>query len=197
MDNVKKQNNFLNAIQKYASEQKKQMIADVEKFKAIEMKKAENEGLRDAHLLIQKEIEIKRNEITAQIARQEHESLVAIYKRRQEIVAEVFDAAKNKLVQFVQTPDYKTGLLRSAKAIADTFGKNDAAVYLAKQDMPLAAELKPLFGGKTEFFEDEQIELGGVKAVCKALKIIADETLDSKLALQVEWFTLNSGLKVM
>ena len=46
-------------------------------------------------------------------------------------------------------------------------------------------------------FADKSIKIGGIKGFCKAMNIVADETLDSKLYAQKEWFIENSGLSVL
>ena len=60
-----------------------------------------------------------------------------------------------------------------------------------------AFSLKALFSGETEVCTDKTIKIGGIKGYCKALSIVADETLDSKLYAQREWFIENSGLSVL
>ena len=58
-------------------------------------------------------------------------------------------------------------------------------------------EIKALFGGIAEVLADKTIKIGGVKGYCKSMGIIADETLDSKLDAQREWFTENAALSVL
>ena len=53
------------------------------------------------------------------------------------------------------------------------------------------------FAGSTEVVADKSIKIGGIKGFCKAMNIVADETLDSKLYAQKEWFIENSGLSVL
>ena len=58
-------------------------------------------------------------------------------------------------------------------------------------------KIKAVFAGSTEVVADNSIKIGGIKGFCKAMNIVADETLDSKLYAQKEWFIENSGLSVL
>ena len=77
-----KTGNFLNAIQKYADEQKHKIESEVERFKREELKKAEDEGLKDAYVLIQKEMGAMRIGISSEMAKREEKSKQALYQKR-------------------------------------------------------------------------------------------------------------------
>ena len=75
--------------------------------------------------------------------------------------------------------------------------------FLSKESMRwlgqvFAAEgIKALFGGSTEVRADKTIKIGGIRGYCVDMGIIADETLDSKLEAQREWFVENAALSVL
>ena len=52
------------------------------------------------------------------------------------------------------------------------------------------------FGRKCDIESTDEITIGGMTGLSKKLGMLADETLDSKLEQQREWFFENSGLKV-
>ena len=81
--------------------------------------------------------------------------------------------------------------------IASDDEENIKLSSLNEKDMDFADKLKALFVGETEVCTDKTIKIGGLKGYCKALSIVADETLDSKLGAQREWFIENSGLSVL
>lgn len=197
MENANKTNNFLNAIEKYAEQQKQQMATEVEEFKAAELKKAEDEGLKDAYNIIQSEIAAKRTSITSEFARREHECKVELFTRRKEMTEEIFSKVKQKLLDYTSTSEYKDKLFESAKQIAKLVGNNKCVMYLRQNDMQYSAELANLFDGEITAEAAKDIEIGGVKVFCKSMNIIADETLDSKLNLQINWFAENCSLKVV
>ena len=63
-ETVSKTDNFLKAIEKYAEQQRSKIQSEAEDFKQKELSKAEDEGLKEAYILIQK----KMNDIKAEIA---------------------------------------------------------------------------------------------------------------------------------
>ena len=192
----KKTGNFLNAIQKYADEQKHMIRSEVEKFKAEELKKAEDEGIRDAHALIQKEMASMRAGITSELAKKEDEGRQALYKRREEMVEEVFARAEKRLLEYSATEQYKDALKKNAAEAAAYFADDEITVYIKSDDMPLGAELKEIFGQNCSIKAASDIAVGGFKAQCEKKGIVVDFTLDTRLENRRDWFLKNSKLKV-
>lgn len=52
--------------------------------------------------------------------------------------------------------------------------------------------LRAAFGRSCEVRESDEIRIGGLKAFSEALGVLADETLDSRLEDQKEWFAEHS-----
>ena len=195
-DTVSKTDNFLKAIEKYAEEQRTKIRSEAEDFKEKELNKAEEEGLREAYVLIQKKMSDIKTEISAGLSRAETASRRRIFVRRQEIEADVFEKAKNKLVEFTKTADYGKSLEKSAALISEKLTGDDTVLLVREQDMKYKDKLCTAFGRSCEVKTSEDILIGGVIGVSKKLGLLADETLDSKLEEQHEWFCENSGLKV-
>lgn len=191
-----KTGNFLNAIQKFADEQKHLIRSEVEKFKAEELKKAEDEGIKDAHALIQKEMASMRTGIAGELARKEDEGKQQLYKRRSEMVDEVFQKAQKKLENYTKTEKYKTLLMQSAAEAAKYFANDEVTVYIKQDDMPLKSDIEKSFDNKCSVKAVSDICIGGLKAQCESRGIVVDFTLDTKLENQREWFLQNSKLKV-
>ena len=192
----KKTGNFLNAIQKFADEQKHQIRSEVERFKAEELKKAEDEGIRDAHALIQKEMASMRAGIAGELAKKEDEGKRQLYHRREEMVSEVFLKAKEKLLEYTKTDEYKAALKKDAKQAADFFTDDEITVYLKDDDMGMQSELSDIFKNNCSFKAASDITIGGLKAQCSSRGIVLDFTLDTKLENRRVWFLQNSKLKI-
>ena len=73
MPSDEKASAFLEAINKYAEQQRNEIHAEVEQFKEEELKKAEIEVLTDAYTLIQKEMAQMRKEVATEISHEEVE----------------------------------------------------------------------------------------------------------------------------
>lgn len=195
--NDAKTNNFLNAIQKYADKQKQDMQQEIETFKTEAMQKAEAEGLKAAYDIIQKEMNNNKAVITREFAKKEKESQDELFLKRAEMMQAVFDKATEKLVSYTSTEEYKNKLTLQAQNIAKLFGNKSCIIYVNEKDRDFAKQLKSCFDGESEIAVTPEIKIGGFKVYCEDMNIIADETLDSKLQDQRQWFTENSDLKVV
>lgn len=193
---TEKTGNFLKAIEKYADEQKRKIESEVEAFKREELKKAEDEGLRDAYALIQKEITACKTKITSDLAKKEAENNKILFERREEIKKEVFDKAEQKLKDFTKTAQYTDMLTKSAKAMAEYFGNNICILYVKEDDKDKINALTSFFNGNATVKTDSKILIGGLRGGCENMGIVLDDTLDTKLASQNDWFLENSDLAV-
>ena len=113
------------------------------------------------------------------------------------MVDEIFDLAAQKLVAYTAEARYTQQLKESAKAIAELFDNNDCVLFMNERDLGMAEELKGFFGGNVQVQADSSIKIGGVRGYCESKSIIADETLDSKLDAQREWFIESAALCVL
>lgn len=197
MEKTAKTDNFLKAIKKYADEQRNAMRTEVEQLKEEKIKEAEKKAKYDSEKLIKDRLEAKRNEQTSKLAKMTQDGQKKLFLERAEMTDSVFKKAEEKLIEYTKTAVYGEKLLQSAKNIAALFGGESCTVYVNERDMAAADKIKPLFSGETEFSVDKTIKIGGLKGYCKAMSIVADETLDSKLNAQREWFIENSGLSVL
>ena len=182
MENSKnKTDNFLKAIKKYADEQRSAMQTEVAQLKEEKLKEATEKGRHDSEKYIKDKLEESRK----------------LFLERAEMTESVFKKAEEKLVEYTKTSDYSNSLVKSAKEVAKLFADNDCVVYVNERDMKNSDKIKAVFAGSTEVVADKSIKIGGIKGFCKAMNIVADETLDSKLYAQKEWFIENSGLSVL
>lgn len=206
--------NFLKAIEKYAEEQRNKIRFESESFKKQELEKAETEGIREAYTLIQREMAAIRTEISSQLSRDEMASRKKIFEKRNKMTENVFEKVTQKLVEFTKTADYEKLMLESVKKIAQAL-KADDVIFLIKEsdlkfadkikvaytaerlkDKKLADKIKSAFSPSCEVKPSKEIKIGGITGRSASLGLIADETLDTKLDGQREWFYQNSGLRV-
>lgn len=197
MDKTVKTDNFLRAIKKYADRQRKHMREEVEQLKEIKLSEAEKKAKLDSKKLISDKLEAKRNEETSRLAKLTQDGQRKLFEKRAEMTEKIFETAAQRLVKYSESSEYKEMLLKNAKEIASVFKDQDCVVYVNEKDMSMQAEIKAVFAGKAEIEADKGIKIGGLKGYCEAMSIVADETLDSKLEAQREWFIENSGLSVL
>ena len=191
-----KTSNFLEAINKYAEEQRNQIYAEVEQFKKQELEKAETESLNDAYVLIQKEMSQMRLAISSEVSRKNMERRKTLFEKRQQITIEVFQKAANKLAEFTKTADYLVLLEKYAAQIAQVLTQPGTVLSIRKKDAALASHIQKAFGGNCTIEETNDIKLGGIRGYNASMGLVADKTLDSKLEEQREWFTETCGMRV-
>lgn len=187
---------FLNAIEKYARQQRDALVSETELFEKRVLQKAEEEGLRDAYNLIHREQDAMRASIAAEIAKKEAAGNLEIFKKRQQITEEVFAKAIAKLQDYAETSEYEKKLTESARECAEFFGNGKVEICLCKRDMKFADRLSDLFKGECTVKEVFDIKVGGLRVYCPERQIAIDRTLDAKLEQQREWFYVNSSLQV-
>ena len=206
--------NFLKAIEKYAEEQRNKIRFESGSFKKQELEKAETEGIREAYTLIQREMAAIRTEISSQLSRDEMASRKKIFEKRNKMTENVFEKVTQRLVEFTKTADYEKLMLESVKKIAQALKADDVIFFIKESDLKfadkikvaytaerlkdkkLADKIKSAFSPSCEVKSSKEIKIGGITGRSASLGLIADETLDTKLDGQREWFYQNSGLRV-
>ena len=195
-ETVSKTDNFLKAIEKYAEEQRTKLQTEARSHREQELNKAEDEGLREAYVMIQKKMADVKTEISSELSRAENASRKKIFLRRNEIEESVFKDVEKKLASFTESSDYEKMLCNSAKSIASALAAEDVTLYLRSSDMKYKSAVVKAFGKKCDVQQSDEIALGGIIGQSRELGLLCDETLDSRLQQQHEWFCENSGLKV-
>lgn len=197
MENSAKTDNFLNAIHKYADEQRNAMHTEVEQLKEEKIREAEEKGKYDSEKYINDKLAQAKIKETGKLAKMMQDSQKQLFLERSKMTDNVFDTAEKKLIDYTGTSAYTQLMLESAKKIAELFNGNKCVVYVKEQDLGIAEKIGAVFNGSAEVLADKSVKIGGIKGYCEKMSIVADETLDSKLYAQKEWFIENSGLSVL
>ncbi len=187
---------FLLAINQYAEQQRQKILDEVNQYIEQELKKAENEVLNDVYHLIQKETADMRNQIRMQLSRKEMEAKKKLTAHRNELTADVFHQAEDRLRAFTSSLDYEAFLTEAAKRLAAVLTAQDTVLRLRQEDMAHSDAVRKAFGGDVAVVPTGAIRLGGILGESVSLGLIADETIDSRLDAQHEWFAEHSGLSV-
>lgn len=197
MEKTTKTDNFLNAIKKYADNQRNTILSEVDSFKKEKIAEAKKKAKYDSEKLIKDKLEAKKNEQTSRVAKLTQEGQKKLFLERAEMTESIFKKAEEKLIEFTKTSKYSDLLKNYAENISALFDGKSCIIYVNERDMALADQIKAIFGEKAELCSDKTIKIGGLRGFCKEMSIVADETLDSKLNAQREWFFENSGLSVL
>lgn len=197
MGNSAKTDNFLKAIKRYAKVQQSALDKEMKQLKQEKTKLTAEKAAHDSEKLIADRLEQKRSEQTGVLAKKTQEGQKALFLQRAQMTDEVFAKAEKKLTDYAQTAEYRKKLTESAQKIAALFGGRPCVLYISENDSDFAESILKVFNGTAELQTDKTIKIGGVKGYCKSMRVIADETLDSKLLAQREWFIENAALSVL
>ena len=195
-DIVNKTDNFLKAIEKYAAEQRSKIESEAEEFKTKELNKAEEDGLKEAYVLLQKKMLSINTGIARELSKAENASRKSTFAKRQEIEDKVFERAKGKLLEYAGTDKYIQKLLESAKTVSEKLTADDVILYVCEKDLKLKDKIISAFGRNCTVQSSSEIQIGGIMGISRTVGLLADETLDTKLQNQKEWFCENSGLTI-
>ena len=195
IDATSKTNRFLEAIEKYAEEQRLEMRAEVEAFREEQLQAANEEGTAAAFEFIQEQKREFKADLAKEMARKETQKKRELFEKRDAMAQSVFDEAANKLREFTKTNKYKEYISTSARLMAEKLGGRETVVYMSKHDDKYAHLIESIIPGSTVRF-DETIKLGGICCACSELSIIIDDTLDTKLEDRKRLFVETSGLTV-
>lgn len=187
---------FVQAITKYAEEQRDQILKEVEDFKIQQLQQAEQTVLLDAYQLIQKERIALQNETRLEMSRRELAARKKLLEKRRDMVDSLFDEAARQIAEYTQTPAYAASLETSLQRMAEQLPAQGTVYYLAAADEEKIARLSPLCPQGSRLETAADIRLGGLRGVNTDVGLRLDDTLDTKLDLQREWFTRHSGLTI-
>ena len=135
--------------------------------------------------------ELENNKIAGEMMKARTE----LSKFREKITADVFHQAREKLNVFSKSDDYKKFISESAAALFVLLGE-DARIFVKDADLKLKKEIEKAFNGHCTVCADIEIEIGGLKGKNSSDTLLADDTLDTRLKQQYEWFLSNCNLNV-
>lgn len=192
-----KTSNFLKAIDKYAKEQQKEIKSTATAFKRKELQKAEAEVLRDSYVLMQREMAQMRKNIDREVSKVEVQSKKELLNLRQKMMENVFFKAKNKLIAYTKTDDYKKLLVKMASKMSRVLKNDNITIFVREEDLVFKNDILKAFGSDCTIMKKSSIKIGGMLGLDNEAGIIVDETLDSKLENERSWFSENSGMSIV
>ena len=107
IDANSKTNSFLQAIEKYAEEQKNAMKAEVEAFREEQLARANEEGTAAAFAFIQTEKARFAASLAKEKSQKEADIKRELFGKRNKMVSSLFVQAEKKLLEFVKSKKYK------------------------------------------------------------------------------------------
>ena len=176
-------------IEKISSAEEKEILDEA---KAIEQE-AYNQLRGEAEIDAKHQLDKELAEISSKAS---IEASAQLEERLKKFVNTIFTEVKNKLVEFVNSSNYLEYLTSHVKAVSDEYQMTDCVLCVRKEDLKYADDLKKAYALPIEVEEGQQIQLGGFIIENKTTNVVVDESLDSNLEAQKDWFYKTSGLMI-
>ena len=195
----KKISKFIAAINSDAENQRKNIEHEIENFNNSELEKAKHEVLEEVHLYMRRESVRIKNNISSEYAERETELKKELIGERNAIARSVFDDATKELIRFTDSPAYSEWFESHLVNALKCFDTDDVVLHVSEKQMQLPETIvknSDKIYNITEFKPDSNIKIGGFTLVSLSKSLIVDDTLDSHLQSQYDWFLSNSGLTI-
>lgn len=187
---------FTDAIKQMAAAECKKIDDETEEIRNQRLESLQKETKSRYKSYLEYEVSRIKADTNRQLSSLEENAKRQLTQLRNELCDKVFSKVESDVSEFVKTDEYKALLIRSVKEITQEAPIENLSFFVSRRDEKLIAALSEEFGKDAEFSVSDDIIFGGVKAIDRKTDCLFDNTLDSKLEEQKEWFYKDSGLKV-
>lgn len=188
---------FAAAINDDAAECCRKIEAELDSAEASVLEKVRTEQEIYAKREIKSEAARLKDDSNRRLSEKAAEKRAVLTEKRAQITREVFESANSKLVAFTNTPEYNEFLEKSLKKLKEIFESGSLTVYVKEEDLNKKPLIQSVLGSECDVRSDSSIKTGGFKAENAKKTLLVDDTLDSRLSAQYEWFLENCGMSVI
>ena len=183
-------------IERLASLEEEKILAEAKELEAEAYQQIKAEAKKNADALLAKElVEISSN-ASVEASLSQEEKTKKLVETREAYVTKIFKEAKNRLNEFVNSEGYKMYLIKHMEKISSLYQMSDSILKLRQNDTKYADALVKAYGIDLTVEVSDEIKIGGFIIENKATNVVVDESLDTALENQKEWFYKTSGLMI-
>ena len=183
-------------IERLASLEEEKILAEAKELEAEAYQQIKAEAKKDADALLAKElVEISSN-ASVEASLSQEEKTKKLVETREAYVTKIFKEAKNRLNEFVNSEGYKMYLIKHMEKISSLYQMSDSILKLRQNDTKYADDLVKAYGIDLTVEVSDEIKIGGFIIENKVTNVVVDESLDTALENQKEWFYKTSGLMI-
>lgn len=183
-------------IERLASLEEEKILAEAKRLEEEAYNQIKAEAKKDAEELLSRELAEISSNASVEASFSQEEKTKRLVEKRDEYVANIFSEAKDKLVAFVNSKDYQAYLIKHMEEIGKQYQMDNSTLLLRKDDLKFKDELIKAYGIALDVEVNDKIEIGGFIIENKATSVVVDESLDSALLNQKDWFYKTSGLMI-
>lgn len=187
---------FRKAVFAEADKQAAQILADIGKHRQEELDKTKDEALELHFRSMQKQLNQIKQDCKRDVSKADLAAKRELLTRREELCGQVFAHVRERLREFTSSAEYKSYLLDKIAAAFKSCPAKDSVLYLTASDLHFQKDLQSRLGFEISVQEMDNDKIGGFLLKNEPLGIAVDETLDSLLESQRDYFSSISHLKV-
>lgn len=187
---------FLNEIQNVSGREERELLDEVEDIKKHALVEIEEEAKHNAQMMLDQEIAEIKSDTAISMSRITSGNNKALIAKREFYANEVFDEAKKRLINFSESKEYKTYLMKKIEMMINSFDCSDSIIYVCEKDVSLKDVFQPLLNVNCTISVDPKILIGGYRLENMEKGRVVDETMDVALNAQRSWFYDNATLSV-
>lgn len=192
-DKTKLEQYFKEEIDRVSGIEIKQVEDEIADIREKALQGLEDDAQREAGTVLEQELKELQSEHAIRLSKAHEETSRKLMAKRKELSDLVFQSAKEEIKAFTKKDEYRDYLKEKASALAKR-SYTEAVFYVGKEDLSFQDDIKKAYGKECDVKVDADIVLGGLRLECAQLGIVLDETFDTALEEQKDWFYTNSGL---
>ena len=188
--------NIIDTIMMSAKQKEEDIIQKANERRKDTLEQAAAKAEKETKILIDARFDEIRRQTGQKICAAENGARASLFRRREAIRQEVFQKAKDRIIDFTKSEQYEAFLIASAEKIHQTMNGNCKVLNMREADRHFATQISARLGHSITLHIDPTIQLGGITVISTDGTMIIDDTLDSRLQQQEIWFMENSGLVI-
>lgn len=183
-------------IERLAQIEEEAILAETKELETKAYQQLEEEAKKDASNQLEKELVDISSNASIEASSNSEQRTRKLVEKRDQYVTTIFNQAKEKLVAFVNSKEYKDYMVKHMEEVANQYPMKDSILYLRKEDISLKEALVKVYGNNITVEISDTITIGGFIIENKETSVVVDESLDFALENQKDWFYKTSGLMI-
>lgn len=191
-EKIKLEDYFKDEINRVSDIEIQKIEEEIEEVREKSIQTMEAETQREAGIEREQLLKEMMSDHAIALSKAHEETNRKLMSMRKELSDRIFQEAVTKVKEFTNRDEYKDYLIKKAAELASANFAN-VTIYVSKKDEALLPAICKAYGdAKGEV--DPEILIGGLRLECLEKGIVVDETFDTGIDEQSEWFYTNSGL---
>jgi len=185
---------FDKAIQREAEKRTEELKKEIDYLHAKEMKTITEDLQQQRDLQMNKELKELQLEYQDKINQIGIGYDAKLIKERTFMTNIVFHSVLDQIYQFITSPDYEKLMIGKLKELNKKYPNTKSIITISDRDTHLPKIINETITSPCDIIKSPDLHLGGFEFLLENEGIQIDETIDTRLATQKEWFYRNSKL---